>query len=234
MQNLKRIISRIAKDYHFGVNLHEDIKRCLPNENIRVIFDVGANEGQNAREFLRRYPSAEIHCFEPNPDCCKDLRDIDPRLIVVQTAVSSKIGRAGFDRSHGCSDMFRLTDSLSGEIVPIDTLDEFCRSNSVMQIDLLKIDTEGHDLEVIRGAAGLLTDNRIGILQAEVSMNPANKYHISFFDVHTNMEAHGYQLFAIHEQVNEWPTQEPQLRRANVCYISAAVIARNKRANLRQ
>jgi len=239
MQNRKHSVREIARRisrsiYHFGIDLHEDIRRCLPNEHLKTIFDVGANEGQSARKFLEHYPSATIRCFEPNPDCCEILQAVDSRLIIVKLAVGDKIGVKGFDRSQGGSDMFRLTGDMSGEIVTVDTLDHFCETNAVKQIDLLKIDTEGHDLEVLRGGAGLLKDNRINILQAEVSMNVDNKYHTPFSEAHAHMEHFGYRLFAIHEQVNEWPAHEPHMRRANVCYISAAVIARNKGANLRQ
>jgi hypothetical protein len=51
--------------------------------------------------------------------------------------------------------------------VGVDTVDEYCRTNSIGNIDLLKVDTEGNDLRVIRGAMELLKRGRIGVLQFE-------------------------------------------------------------------
>jgi len=111
--------------------------------------------------------------------------------------------------------------------IQFSTVDQFCSGNKITAIDFLKIDTEGHDLEVIKGADRMLRSGAIGLLTAEVSMSADNAFHVAFSEVHPHLEERGYRLFGVYEQVHEWPTRKPSLRRANVAYISPAVISRN-------
>jgi len=111
--------------------------------------------------------------------------------------------------------------------IEFTTADSFCSGNNITRIDLLKIDTEGHDLDVIKGAEHMLRTSAVGIVIAECSMNMDNTFHVPFCDIHRHMEQLGYRLFGIYQQVHEWPTRKPHLRRTNVAYISPAVIARN-------
>jgi FkbM family methyltransferase len=234
MEQIKAALKAVLRTtgirpYHFGVNPYDDIKWGLPYEKISFILDVGANNGQTAKILRRKYPSAIIHCFEPNPDCCENISSLQLDLSIHQVAIGSKTAKRGFDRSRGSSDMFRLTDDLSGETVQVETIDGFCKQNKISKIDFIKIDTEGHDLEVIRGANEMLISRSVGILQAEVSMNCSNEYHVGFFEIQGQMESLGYRLFGIYEQMYEWPTMEPHMRRANVVYISPRVIEANRR-----
>ena len=64
----------------------------------------------------------------------------------------------------------------------------------------LTIDTEGHDLEVLRRAQPLLRRGAIDIAQAEVSMNPENTLHVSFSAVREFLEQFEYRLFGLYEQ----------------------------------
>lgn len=76
-QTIKRILRKIeygvqsqALRYLFtdvpgGVNIHHDIKKFLPKFDNRIIFDVGANCGQSAIDYLQHYPHSKIYCFEP-------------------------------------------------------------------------------------------------------------------------------------------------------------------------
>jgi FkbM family methyltransferase len=210
--------------YRRGMDEFRDIRRLLPRERINMIFDVGANVGETALAFRRHFPSATIHCFEPNSELAPRLTGLNANLNVHSVALSSRIGESGFSRFGASSDLYCLTDDVSGEIVALDTVDNFCKSKSIDHIHYLKIDTEGHDLEVLRGAASMLADFRIDLIQAEVSMNPDNNLHVSFFKVANHLEPLGYRLFGIYEQTNEFPTKRPNLRRSNVLYLSPKII----------
>ncbi len=52
-------------------------------------------------------------------------------------------------------------------MVDVIDLDTFVAENDISQIDLLKIDTEGHELEVLKGASNLLRENRVRAIQFE-------------------------------------------------------------------
>jgi len=48
--------------------------------------------------------------------------------------------------------------------VSLETIDEFCAENNVRQVDIIKTDTEGHDLSVLRGASKMLTQGNVSAI----------------------------------------------------------------------
>jgi hypothetical protein len=78
------------------------------------------------------------------------------------------------------------------------------------------------------GAPEFLDKKRIDIIEVEAGMNCKNTWHVPLEKLKSFLEAKGYFIFTIYEQVNEWPSGEPQLRRANSVYLSEAVIDDNK------
>jgi len=218
-----------------GIDVVEDIRRSLPRHKVQVIFDVGANEGQSATSFLPRFPTASIFCFEPVSATFETLRHKmakRARVTCHQLALGahSGVGEMVLD---GCSDMFYLNDrnstspDVSTEQVGVTTLDEFCEREGIEQIDYLKIDTEGCDLAVLQGASQKLTAERIGMVEVEAGMTPTNSHHASLESLKSFLESHGYLLFGIYEQVPEWATDEPHLRRTNLVFVSQPVARDN-------
>lgn len=122
-----------------------------------VMVDVGAHHGSALRPFVRR--GWEVHAFEPDAvnrapliaefGGLANLR-IDPRAVsdramqgvtFYRSEVSSGIsGLSAFHASHKAADVTDVT-----------TLTDWAASTGVNTIDFLKIDTEGHDLFVLRG-----------------------------------------------------------------------------------
>lgn len=102
--------------------------------------------------------------------------------------------------------------------------DTFCAERAIEEIGFLKIDTEGHDLEVLRGFRTMLKAARIDLVEVEVSMNPENRRHVPFERAKSYLERFGYRLFLIHEQAREGAARGPIIRRANVVFCSARLI----------
>lgn len=212
-----------------GVRLEEDLRIHLPKTAIRTIFDVGANVGQSAEEYLRHFPGAAIYCFEPVKATFQQLeRNLKGRAILHCSgfAAAPGVGQISID---GPSEMRTLIHSAEEptEAVELQTLDGFCESAGVQQIDFLKIDTEGYDLEVLEGAKRLLQEQRVAVIQVEAGMHPRNERHVPFEVLKRHMEAQDYLLFAIYEQAGEWTLGAPHLRRANPVFISGRAILEN-------
>ena len=232
---LERLLdARIFQTTPRGVDPAADLRGAFPSLAIGTVFDVGANEGQSAEAYLARYPDAYVTCFEPSRMTFDRLQARlagNPRVRCIRAAVSDRRGTGSFQAT-GESAGRRLLDGAEGggqqdtEDVPLLTLDAFCSENGTARIDYLKIDTEGHELEVFGGAAQLLAEERIGILEVELGMNPENTYHTRFEDAKAYLEERGYRLFAIAEQVPEFLTRQPHLRRVNGVFVSAGMIAR--------
>ena len=108
--NLKRIFMLTAgytkiESRHKVVDRFEAIRRALGNRPLKTIFDVGANHGQSARKFLKQFPGATIHSFEPFPDAFEKLKESaagNPLVMSYPIAVGDKSGTATFhvNRSH--------------------------------------------------------------------------------------------------------------------------------------
>ena len=103
--------------------------------------------------------------------------------------------------------------------VAVQTLDAFCRDKAIESIDYLKIDAEGSDLDVLRGAEGLLSSGAIYLIECECGMHPGNKVHVPFEAVKAHLEAHSYRVFGIYEQSSEWLERKPFLRRVNALFL---------------
>jgi FkbM family methyltransferase len=144
-----------------------------------IVFDVGANIGQSVTLFRGLLPFSIVHSFEPGPAAFARLEANTQGLKNVRrvnAAVGSVSGKQLLLENE-YSDMSSLLPPAAaawGSIVSetqvaITTLDDYCRSFDVPRIDLLKIDTQGYELEVLRGATGLLAAGLIRLVYVEVT-----------------------------------------------------------------
>jgi FkbM family methyltransferase len=164
----------------YGIDPVVDIERLTVIFGIRIqrAFDVGANVGQTATALRAAFPAAEILCFEPVETTYRELS------ATVSGMSGVRIFNLALSDSAGGAVMHTYDSSLLSSLeadapftrdrVPTstitcrkETLDAFCAAEGVDSIDLLKIDTEGHDLSVLRGAAEMLAAGRVGFVLTE-------------------------------------------------------------------
>lgn len=185
------VVQRIAQRYVDLCNGDQDgdmrtngecevIRRFIPSS--KTVFDVGANKGDWATEVLALNSHVDLHCFEPTQAAYRLLSsrfaDSDNSTIHLnQFGLGSESGhRSAFlygDADGGNS--FYRRDPLSGdgrtqaveERVSVSTLTDYCAANSIESIDLLKIDVEGHEVEVLRGGRSLFEKRAVGAVQFE-------------------------------------------------------------------
>lgn len=213
-----------------GVNPSADIGLAFPRFSVETVFDIGANVGQSADSFPADFPGARIWSFEPSRSTFEQLQARfkgQPRVSCFNYAMSDHAGTANMERTEA-SDLRRLVaedgQPEAVESVELITLDAFCAGQGVDRIDYLKIDTEGHELQVLAGAARMLDADAIAILELELGMNPDNRRHTRFEEAKSILEERGYRVFAITEQTPEFPTKQPHLRRVNALFVSGTLI----------
>lgn len=185
----------------------DDLVRSFPNYSPQMIFDVGANTGQSASELQDIFPQAALHSFEPIGKSFEALVGncgAKDGFRAHNMALGSRSGSAVM-RSTGTSTANRLIIGASGsgentETVKIEAGDDFCLKEGISHIDILKIDAEGHDMEVIRGFMGMLCSSQIDLVQVECSLSPANKQHVAFEHFKVLFEALNYRLFGLFSQ----------------------------------
>lgn len=189
----------VRLEWHYYIDLIQDDM---------VVFDVGAHLGEQTMFFHNVMNSqGVVHAFEPSKDIFDKLKQISElgafsgKIIVNNLALSDKEGLLEF---HTYSDARLNTlierdndhiNQLSESVVsiPTTTLDKYCLQNEIYYIDFVKIDVEGAELAVLKGAEQYLKENRIkqGIFEFgntwfEIGINPQ--------EVREYLEQFGYTL----------------------------------------
>jgi FkbM family methyltransferase len=173
------------KDFlQYGISVYDDIARLNRawGRSVNTFFDVGANVGQTTQEVLRRFPSARVYAFEPHPTSFRALAAItDKRLSAHQIALGERSGKTKLYQ-YGESGDGSLINSLVRDArfpiqfghrpkqeleVACSTVDDFCLEHRIDSIDVLKLDTEGADLSVMKGAVRKLSNGRVGYVYTE-------------------------------------------------------------------
>lgn len=217
----------------YGQNWAYDLARFAHRRDLRTIVDAGANVGQTALHCRRFFPQATIHCFEPVPETVGRLRQAvanDSAVRVHPLALSDRTGSASiaFGRD---SELARIVVSPTdlGCTVITDTLDRFAQSAGLDQIDLLKIDVEGHELAVLSGAGELLAAQRIRAVYVEAGFEASDPLHTYVSDLHAILERHGFFCAGLYDAWR-YPNARYRIGFANFLYWNPAadVNARNR------
>lgn len=144
-----------------------------------VIFDVGANEGGYALAAREIVGHAKIYAFEPAPHTFHKLKAVSlaaPNIEVFNLGLGAKNQPADLRVSESASGLTSLYDRevFKRENFPtftvrinLETVDDFCARHSVSRINFLKLDVEGHELEVLKGARQMLAARKIDFVQFE-------------------------------------------------------------------
>jgi FkbM family methyltransferase len=157
----------------------DDIGFLLHDVPRPVVFDVGANTGQSVANFRRLLPDSTLHSFEPGRRAFQELSSSSRGLRnvhLVNAAVGSAPGRLTLIENEytDMSSFLRPSTAAWGAVVAeteveVTTVDGYCAEHGIDRIDLLKIDTQGYELEVLRGADGMLAAGGIGLVYLEVT-----------------------------------------------------------------
>jgi len=180
----------------------------LLKNNPLWIVDVGASGGVD--------PKYETHTscfkavlFEPNPDDYKKIEEGgSENLVVLNAALSDSAREIDFYLSGEQSSVYlpnydflnKFTDSKRYNTTAVikiktDTLDNQMQKNSISEIDFIKIDTQGHELSILKGAENILKGT-VG-LKLEIAFAPVYKDQPLFWEVDSFARKMGFELFDI-------------------------------------
>lgn len=175
-------------------------------QQIKTVFDVGANVGEFTAEIQKLNPKINIHCFEPDTRAFFKLRrkfHSQKRVIVNHLALSDKSTQKEIYLNKKIDSWtsfhpspFKNRNDWKKSLVETMTLDEYCKNNQVSHINLLKIDAEGHDFFILLGAKNLLKKSQIDIIQFEYG--DASKYaRVFFYDFIKLFQSYGYKVYKV-------------------------------------
>ncbi len=193
---------------------YESLTRVFDRDAEIVALDVGANEGVTSRRILDLWPRARVWAFEPSPSVLPVLNAVAQGLAsvrVVPAAVGAREGSIEFHVTgdHWCSSVLPPTelgkryygawlDVAQRVTVPLVTLDAWAKREGVSHVDLIKIDTQGYDLEVLRGAAALLSGG-VTAVNCEFQFAPEYEGCSTFSQIDRFLGELGFSMYQLHE-----------------------------------
>jgi len=184
-----------------------------------IVFDVGAAQGEWSRQAFSEKKNITIYAFEPIAEHAEELsRQFSSHLMnVYNLALGSKKEVSNF---YFCPEMSVLSGlhfrsilseqfSFSSSIreVQVDTIDSIANQLGLKHIDFLKIDTEGNELAVIRGASIFLQNKAVRVIQFEYGACYRDS-KTTLREVYNLLQAYNYSVFRITSDgliyINEW------------------------------
>lgn len=239
----------VHREPPFGSDPYFAVSRLRPWSPTDVVFDVGANDGRTIPHLRRHLGAPRIYAFEPV-------------AATYQKLVASTVGLENvrclplaLGSARGPKTMFRgrrpatssfspeWSESRGTEQVEVSTLDEVVDEHGIDFIHFLKLDTEGHELEVLRGAHATLAASRIAIIQAEVGFDTQIAPHTPLESIRAHLAPLGYVLHGLFQQQRSggrvtvpvtWSAGESSGYRPSVLKFCDAVFVRADRAQGRQ
>jgi FkbM family methyltransferase len=175
--------------------------KLLGKTNPKLCIDVGANIG-NYSSSLIKFTKSKIIAFEPLPRAYQLLKKLKKfhkeRFFPHNIGLSSQTGSnslfysnslselATFDKNYNQVTFFK-SDSIRSISSNTITLDEFYKKNKLLffkeGLDFIKIDTEGHEYEVLLGAKTIIKECKPNFIQIEINqyqlLKNQNLYTIS-------------------------------------------------------
>ena len=207
--------------------------------NIKQVVDIGSWHLGQSMEFSSVFKEAKIDAFEPVPEsyelCVNRHNQLDEqkknRIHVHNIALSNEPGDVPFyvvgkgihpNIDEGFSSMFKFNSELNvngnGEhslqkaiTVKADTLDNWCKTNNVKEVDILWMDAQGSELLVLQGAKKILKNTKI--IMTEVGLKPYYEGHTLKPDIDAYLEGLGFKELKSSFELNGFDYE------ANTIYI---------------
>ena len=187
-----------------------------------VFFDIGANLGLFTLTAARRVgPVGHVYAFEPSEREVLHLRrnlELNQlsNVTVITQAVSDECGTARFAiAADGGNNSLRKNVHPQQQIqawqdVEVITLDAFVAAHTVPRVDMMKIDVEGAEVNVLRGAAHLLNGSHPPTILCEFCDATAAGFNSSGQALYDTFVSYGYQLFGLPESDQGMLTPAPR------------------------
>ena len=211
-------IKKLQKEEKNFLNFDEIYQKILKNKKV-TIFDVGANRGQSINRFLKIFPNAEIHCFEPIKNNFLFLREnfkyrniklnnfaLGEKNEVKRFYINAKSSTSSFNKLTKNTGWLKLRSKESNKKMSSFTIEskkiivnslDYCKKNKIKKIDILKIDTQGFEDKILLGSKNSLNNNIISIVELEMIFDDVYKKYSTFTDIEKNLLKNDYRFAGI-------------------------------------
>jgi FkbM family methyltransferase len=184
-----------------------------------VFFDVGANNGHTSVAIAKKNPNVRVFAFEPTPRMAAEIESKTAGLknyMLTRKAVSDHAGKAKFkvagQGDWGCSSLLEFsersrtewpgrTDFVVTEEIEVEVirLDKFIEENGIETIDFLHIDTQGSDLNVLKGLGKYLSLVKQGAMEAAAKPDILYRGQNTRDESIAFLEANGFEILGVQD-----------------------------------
>ncbi|MDP4252080.1 MAG: FkbM family methyltransferase [Bacteroidota bacterium] len=197
------------------------------------IFDVGAHYGETAIKYKNVFPNANIYSFEPFVTSAQAFLENTKeysQIKLFKHAFSDKVGESEFyiNSSDATNSLLASTITNSWvdnatknsniEKVKIDTIDNFCEKENINRVDILKLDVQGGEMLVLKGADRMLSSAKVKMIFTEVEFIEIYKNQPLFHDITAYLTRYNYKLFGLFD--THW-LENGQIAWCDAVYIKA-------------
>ena len=199
---------------------------------MKVMFDIGASDGLYSFQYLHKNQNSKIYAFEPNKKNFNKLYNNTkniPNIKIYPYAISDISGikpfyEANYTNSSSLLPFTKNTNKwkhpmpTTPELKTIDTynvkcvrLEDFIKENNIESIDYLKIDTQGHDLNVIKSFGNKIKIVKelvaeVQIVDYELYLNSSKKDNLVNYLENYNFKITKIQNWSHDQEQNIWFT----------------------------
>lgn len=208
------IAHKIARK--LNTRIYNPFDRIPRSVKVRWVLDIGANKGHVAEAALKSYPEARVICFEPVKSLfdglSSSLEKYKDRVVLYNQALSdtngeAEINIASFSGANSLSPQSPFHKALNPAVsevgrekVKLARLDDVAAGLPAAEIDVMKIDVEGHELNVLRGGENFIKNKVDTILiEASFQRDPSWENKQSFIEIFDLLENWGFRLVNIYD-----------------------------------
>ena len=202
-------------DYFQQIKILKFLKKNLKGKI--TLFDIGSHHGETVKLFIKKFDIKEIHCFEASPInfkiLSKELKRLNQKLKIylnnigigssnkntfinqTEETSSSSINEFNMNSKYFKKKMKILNiknyENFYKKIpIKIIKLDDYIEQKKIKKIDILKIDTEGFELNVLKGLK--LNNKKIKFIYFEHHYDDMIKKYYKFSDINTVLRNYGF------------------------------------------
>jgi FkbM family methyltransferase len=186
--------------------------QLLKDCEVTGVIDAGASDGRISKRLLRKFPSAQVYAFEPNPLYTQALQQYakeDSRFHPYFLALSDQEGDAVLHvtESPGSTSLFTPGKRLQQidshgttvkrlEKVKVVTIDEWAKRNDEPAVQVMKFDIQAAELKALRGAVHVLQSSTL-LVYTEICFNPIYEEGAIFSEIDLFFRKYGFVLYDI-------------------------------------
>lgn len=177
-----------------------------------VYVDCGAR-GEAHHPFLSAYPQAQYIGFEADAEESARLQENfkhGRKIFPVGVGRKKQVLPFYITRNPACSSFIEPDHSFFGQFLdtnldtevqsvvdlPVVAMDEYLPKMGIFSVDFIELDTQGSELDILKGAEKLLNESVVGVM-VEVEFSPIYKNQPLFADIDSFLRSHGFTLFDV-------------------------------------